>query len=125
MESDREGEAIGYGGYGSSSELSTPHRVRREEYDSRVEYSSSSSSTPPGKRELDAARFEVGMATRNERDLPAYVRVVTGTGRGGGGGDNISWALDAREYFGGEEESRFGKDGVRSKCSKSALLVLA
>lgn len=90
MESDREGDTIGYGGYGSSSELSTPHRVRREEYDSRVEYSSSSSSTPPGKRELDAARFEAGMATRNERDLPAYVRVVTGTGRGGGGGGNIS-----------------------------------
>jgi hypothetical protein len=94
--------------------------VRREEYDSRVEYSSSSSSTPPEKRGLDAERLGVGMATRNERDLPAYVRVVTGTGTGGG----ASCEEKGDECVGGEEDGRVGRDGVRSKRSKSIFVLV-
>ena len=101
---ERDGEGTGMR---SSSELSTPQRVRRVEYDSRVEYSSSSSCVVLGKSPFE--RVEAGMATRNERDVPAYVRVFIviwgAAGRGDGGIEEV-------ECLGGDE-GKFGREGVR------------
>ena len=59
-------------GYGSSSELSTPQRLRSELYDSRV--SSSSSSSVVGIEPFGTEDF--GNETRKDRNPPAYVLVT-------------------------------------------------
>jgi hypothetical protein len=64
-----EGEGEREVGCGSSSELSTPHLVRRSVYDSRV--SEVSCVCARGSRSPSGGREEVGREMRNERDLPA------------------------------------------------------
>jgi len=63
------------------------------------------------------------MATRNERDLPAYVRVAVGmTGARDIGGE--SEVMEESELEGFGEEGRLGRDGVLSKWAALVWLSM-
>lgn len=125
----RDGEASGVAvkdpagetcGYGSSSELSTPHRSRRELYDSLVSNSFSSS-----KIWDCCVEEEDGTFTRNERYLPAYVRVLGDSAAGGRTGRSAEDDLDENGTGLEGDDGRLGNENVRSMLpSAVASLVI-
>lgn len=108
-EFDLDFEGEGMAGYGSSSELSTSHLVRSELYDSRL----SNSSSAFNDWEFD----EAGRVTRNERNFPAYVRVVDFVGGiiDSKDPDELEVRLDSSRALKGEA-GRVGREGVRSNA---------
>jgi len=59
------------------------------------------------------------MATRKDRDLPAYVRVFVGAETGGGHGSELAKV----DSFGGDDEGRLGIEGVRSMRTLEGLPI--